>query len=177
MRKTGILFVRFRLVDPRRVVKLVLAIPFGWALVACGGTPGNPVNPGTPGGATGTISGKVAGPNGSDVNGTVIAAFVCNNSCTQDSDLTQTIAGQANIASSGSSSAYQIGNVPSGKYIVLALKDTNQDGQAGVGDLLGVFDKPVTPPSNNINIQMQTITETAGAALITTATQLVNADQ
>jgi uncharacterized protein (DUF2141 family) len=131
----------------RRLETVLLAIALGSSLAACGG-----------GGASGGISGQVVGPNGSNLNGAVVAAFLCNNNCQSQNDLTQTIGGRTTITASTSSANYQIANVPPGKYIVLAVQDTTGDGQIGAGDLVGTTSSVVTPPASNANIQLQLAT-------------------
>jgi TPP-dependent trihydroxycyclohexane-1,2-dione (THcHDO) dehydratase len=141
--------------SPRRLAtswwKVVVCTGVGVALVACSG------------GSSDNIAGQVSGPNGSNLNGTSIAALLCNNNCQTESDLTQTVGGRASITATGSSSAYQMANVPAGKYIVLAVQDTNGDRQIGTGDLVGTTSSVVTPPATNANIQLQPFTANAAS--------------
>ena len=113
------------------------------AFTACGG--------GANGGA---ISGQVSGPTGSNLNQTTVAAFLCNNSCQTESDITNTVGGQTVISAANSSANYALPNVPTGKYFVLAVQDTNGSKTLDSGDLVGAV-SGVPSPSANVDIKLQ----------------------
>jgi uncharacterized protein (DUF2141 family) len=123
------------------------------ALTACGG-----------GVAGGGISGQLSGPTNANLNKTSVAAFVCNNACQAESDITNTIASQTVISSAGSNASYQLPNVPAGTYFVLAVQDTNGSGKLDAGDLVGAV-SGVPSPAANVNIKLQAATVTAANAL------------
>jgi hypothetical protein len=144
-------------VKPRLSWKNVIwtsSIILGLSLVSCGGSAG------------GSISGQVSVPAQADVKNTIVVAFVCNNDCKLQTDLTNTVGGKTTIGTGGSSANYQIPGVPGGKYLVVAAQDTNGDGKLGIGDLAGTSSTSVTPPNSSVNIQMQAITQvSAGTSL------------
>ena len=113
-------------------------------LVGCGQVPGE----------NSSISGIVRAPTGEDVAGTrVFACYENEKGCDA--------LGEVEITASGTSSSYQLGTLPVGRYGVYALKDANQDGVInGNGDLYGYYNPRagqsslVTPPAENIDIQM-----------------------
>lgn len=121
------------------------------AFTACGG------GGGIGGGGAGGISGQVTGPTGSNLKQTTVAAFVCNNTCQAESDITNTVGGQTVISATGSSANYALPNVPAGKYFVLAVQDTNGSQTLDSGDLLGAVGG-VPSPAANVNIKLQPAT-------------------
>ena len=129
------------------------------AFTACGGG-GN----GGIGGGGGSISGQVSGPTGTNLNQTVVAAFVCTNACQAETDVTDTVAGRTVISSTSARSDYQLPNVPTGKYFVVALQDTNGSGAIDTGDLFGAV-SGVPSPAANVNITLQPATINAADAL------------
>ncbi len=73
------------------------------------------------------------------------------------------------LVSGGNSANYQIGGLAPGQYTVIAIKDVNNSGRLDVGDWIGSFGPlqnltPVTPPANNINVQMGVVTSVQGTA-------------
>jgi serine protease len=73
------------------------------------------------------------------------------------------------ISGSGSSSAYTIPDLVSGKYLMAALKDTNADGVLNSGDFIGVYTQnnnlaEVSPPASGIGIAMSLV-QTTGSAV------------
>ena len=117
------------------------------ALTACGGG-------GVGGGGGGGISGKVTGPTGSNLNQTVVAAFVCANACQAQTDISNTVSAQTVITATGSSASYALPTVPADKYFVLAVQDTNGSKTVDSGDLLGAV-SGVPSPAANVNIELQ----------------------
>lgn len=128
------------------------------AFTACGGGGAN---------GGGSISGQVSGPTGTNLNQTVVAAFVCTNACQAESEITNTLGGRTVISSTAASANYQLPNVPTGKYFVLAFQDTNGSGALDAGDLLGAV-SGVPSPAANVNITLRPAT-TAGADALSPA--------
>ena len=132
-------------------------------LVGCGQLPGGS-----------SISGTVRAPTGGDVAGTrVFACYENENNC--DS------LGEVEIIESGMSAPYQLGRLTVGRYGVYALKDTNGDGNmSGNGDFYGYYNPVagqsslVTPPTENINIQMTVLTGTSRVPQIIQELNLAN---
>lgn len=117
-------------------------------LVGCGQVPGG----------AGSISGTVSAPSGEDVTGTQVFA------CYQNEDDCDSL-GRVNITESAASATYQLGSLPPGSYGIYALKDANNDGNSsGNSDFFGYYSvsagEPslVTPPAENIDIQMTLLT-------------------
>ena len=117
-------------------------------LVGCGQVPGG----------AGSISGTVSAPVGEDVAGTQV--FACYQNEVDCDSL-----GRVNITESSASATYQLGNLPPGSYGIYAFKDVNGDGDAtGNGDFYGFYNPVagesslVTPPAENIDIQMTILT-------------------
>ncbi len=132
-------------------------VPVLIAFTACGGAGGGGAGGGGAGGGGGSIAGRVNGPTDSNLNQTVVAAFVCNNACQADSDITNTVGGRAVISSTSASANYQLANVPAGKYFVLAFQDSNGSGKLDAGDLLGAV-SGVPSPAANVDIALKLAT-------------------
>lgn len=128
---------------PVRAMVLVSAL---LAFTACGGA----------GGGSG-ISGQVSGPTGANLKQTEVAAFVCSGACQSTTEISNTIGGQTVISATGASASYQLPNVPTGKYFVLAIQDTNASGSFDSGDLAGSV-SGVPSPAANVNIKLQAVT-------------------
>ena len=112
-------------------------------------------------GAQNGISGQVTAPNGQVLSNVSVGACFGGN------------CGAANskevLVSGGNSAGYQIGGLAPGQYAVIAIKDVNNSGGLDVGDWIGSFGPlnnltPVTPPANNVNVQMGVVTSAQGTA-------------
>ena len=147
--------------------KLLSMSAIGVSFVACGGG----------GGGSGSIAGQVSAPRGSSLSGTVIAAILCKNDCKTEADVTKTIGGRASLTATGSNANYEITAVAAGKYLVLAVQDTNGDGAIGTGDLIGAASAAVSPPTSNANIGMQPYTAAAGARLNAAAMSVLKLEE
>jgi hypothetical protein len=148
----------------RRIIGKTVLLGGLIALSACGGSGGGNVGGGGGGGGTaGTISGRLTGPTGANLNPTAVAALVCRNQCQTQADITETIGGQTVVTTSGSSAQYQLANVPAGLYFVLAYQDTNGSGQVDAGDLVGAV-RGVPSPSANVNITLQAASPASAGA-------------
>ena len=130
---------------------LLTSIALGFT--ACGG-----------GGTGGAISGQLSAPTNANLNQTVVAAFVCTNACQSQSDITDTLGGRTVVSSTASSASYQLPNLPTGKYFVLAVQDTNGSGKLDTGDLLGAV-SGVPSPAANVNIKLEPATVAAAGSL------------
>jgi hypothetical protein len=110
-------------------------------------------------GAQNGISGQVTAPTGQVLsNVSVGACFGGNCSASNSKEV---------LVNGGNSTNYQIGGLAPGQYAVIAIKDVNNSGRLDVGDWIGSFGPlnnltPVTPPANNINVQMGVVTSVQG---------------
>ena len=147
-----IMFVQSK--PSKQIASLCLAGVLCQSLAACGGSSG------------GSISGQVTVPAQVDIKNTIVVAFLCNNDCKVQTDLTNTVGGKTTITTGGSSANYALASVPGGKYLVVAALDTNGDGTLGVGDLAGASSAAVTPPNSSVNIQMKAITPAAAGTTL-----------
>ncbi len=109
-------------------------------------------------GGNGSIAGTVTAPAVGNVFGTEVIACVGGKpGCERLSVM---------LDETGSSAAYQIDNLASGSYSIIALKDVNGDGDAlDIGDYYGVSRSAdgspelVTPPASGVDIQMMVLTD------------------
>ncbi len=108
------------------------------------------------GGNTNTLSGTVIAPTGGNIKDTVVrACWVENDSCIISSINTKT----TTITSSGNSGSFSFPSMPTGSYIIAAIKDTNGSNNLDNGDYNGCYGNGTTcsivnPPKTDISIQM-----------------------
>ena len=137
----------------RRTLRHTLLL---WSLLGllggCGQLPGGPA------GEAESISGTITAPPGRDVAGTQV--FACYENERDCASL-----GNVSIQEPAASASYQLGVLPVGSYGVYALKDADGDGSSsGNGDFFGYYNPVagesslVTPPAENIDIQMTVLT-------------------
>ncbi len=112
-------------------------------------------------GGAGSISGTVTAPPGRDVAGTQV--FAC-----YENEVNCASLGKVSVTDVAASADYQLGSLAPGSYGIYALKDADNDGSAtGNGDFYGYYSlsagEPslVTPPAENIDIQMTVLTGTS----------------
>ena len=141
-----------------RKLNSLLLIPFALSFVACGPAGGN-------------ISGTITAPAGVVVNGSVVLAILCSDSCTKLAS--QSTANALATADGG----YTLPNVAGGQYVVGAVQDTNGDNK---GDYIGIYGSgtqasAVQPPASGINIRMTPYTGTASLSMKSNPSALLEA--
>lgn len=123
------------------------------ALTACGGT-GGPSLPGDDPGAGGgvVLSGTVHAPAGGDVAGTlVVACLPLGDGCDEARSHAHT------VTEAGASAAFEIGGLEAVDYLLLAVKDGDENGSfEDAGDLHGLFgsDGRVTAPARGLELRL-----------------------
>jgi serine protease len=124
-------------------------------LAACGGN----TDPNVP--IPGTLIGTLTAPIGGSVQGSLLlACFLQANICNINSENTEIL----EVTSNGSNSTFRLNSLAEGSYILLAFKDTNKDGDLrDIADYQGCYGTgnpctpiPISPPDNDLNIQLQT---------------------
>ena len=107
-------------------------------------------------GGAGSISGTVSAPAGKSIFETDVFACFANEEGCEHLGVT--------LNQRGTTAAYRLSGLPVGSYGVYALKDVDDDGELGNGDLYAYYSASagvtslVSPPASNIDIAMNEIT-------------------
>jgi serine protease len=124
----------------RQVFFLSLLLVF---LVACSSTNNQP----TP--VALSIIGAVNAPAGGDVAGTVV--FACLNADCNANPVFVAVQG------TGATGTFTLTNLSNSTYKLIARKDVNSNGKEDAGDYKGEYASNVTPPTQNVTLQLEKI--------------------
>ncbi len=93
----------------------------------------------------------------SSVQGTIVLAAFVN----AQGNLEEAKSNFVEITQSGSSAAFNVGDLESGKYLVVAWKDVNGDQKLNAGDLIGLEPNLVQPTKTGLSLKLEPYSATS----------------